>query len=342
MFKVTINRLIRKQRYFCKNERNSNNIINYKNPINIHLILDGGALNGLFELGSLLYLKELERNNYINVSKISATSIGSLLGYLYLTDDLDKGIHIFNKLKHLLNFSQKTQTKREKYYFYELLKTELLHTETDKQRKINNDIFKDKLYISFFDVEKREFSVKSEYINKKDIIETIAYSTYVPYVCGNRLFFKDNYADGVFPHLFDKYEISSRDMVMYINISSVKYLPNLSGFFSKNDGKISRIIQGIVETHKYFKFNGENTDFCINMNHQSSWLAFISFTYLSSMQNIIKHIVFKNIFITMSYFSHIDEFINNMPHISLAYNVFNEFTSDIRTWLFKKYLSKFS
>ena len=33
MFKVTINRLIRKQRYFCKNERNSNDIINYKNPV---------------------------------------------------------------------------------------------------------------------------------------------------------------------------------------------------------------------------------------------------------------------------------------------------------------------
>ena len=45
-------------------------ILLIKNPVNIHLILDGGALNGLFELGSLLYSKkELERNNYINVSK---------------------------------------------------------------------------------------------------------------------------------------------------------------------------------------------------------------------------------------------------------------------------------
>jgi predicted acylesterase/phospholipase RssA len=70
------------------------NIPNNHIPKNIDLVLDGGAFNGIYMLGSLFYIKELERREKINIKRISGCSIGAVLGLLFLLNKMEISIEI--------------------------------------------------------------------------------------------------------------------------------------------------------------------------------------------------------------------------------------------------------
>lgn len=67
-------------------------------PSEIDLVLEGGAFNGSYEIGILLYIKELEKRNKLKVNRISGTSVGAILGVAYI---LDK-INLFNIISNRL------------------------------------------------------------------------------------------------------------------------------------------------------------------------------------------------------------------------------------------------
>lgn len=55
-------------------------------PLQIDIVLEGGTNNGYYELGILLFLKEMENQGFISVNRISGASIGSLMGFHYLNN----------------------------------------------------------------------------------------------------------------------------------------------------------------------------------------------------------------------------------------------------------------
>ena len=67
-----------------------------------NLLLDGGAFNGGYMFGSLIFIKQLENKNLIKINKISGTSIGSIIGLAYFTNTLNKLFLQFDKI--LLNY----------------------------------------------------------------------------------------------------------------------------------------------------------------------------------------------------------------------------------------------
>ena len=44
--------------------------LNESKPLELDLVLDGGGFKGSYLLGSLLYLNELEKKNYIKINRI--------------------------------------------------------------------------------------------------------------------------------------------------------------------------------------------------------------------------------------------------------------------------------
>ena len=64
-------------------------VSNTGNVTKIDLVLDGGAFNGMFMIGSLFYIKELEDQNKIIIDRISGCSIGAFLGAMYLLNRMD-------------------------------------------------------------------------------------------------------------------------------------------------------------------------------------------------------------------------------------------------------------
>ena len=59
-----------------------------KNPKDIDIVIEGGCFNGLYSLGALLLIKELEDRKYFKVHRVSGASIGTIMGFAYLSDSL--------------------------------------------------------------------------------------------------------------------------------------------------------------------------------------------------------------------------------------------------------------
>ena len=65
------------------------NIHKKENPISMDLVLEGGTNNGYYEVGVLMFLKELENQGFIKVNRISGASVGSYMGFHYFNDSLN-------------------------------------------------------------------------------------------------------------------------------------------------------------------------------------------------------------------------------------------------------------
>ena len=82
---------------------------NNKKPLQLDLVLDGGVFNGSYLVGALYFLKEMEKQNYIKINRISGCSIGSVIAFMYTIDCLDVSEEfyniIFNQLKVSHNLS---------------------------------------------------------------------------------------------------------------------------------------------------------------------------------------------------------------------------------------------
>ena len=66
-----------------KNLKNKD--INYK----LDLVLEGGCMNGAYEVGGLLLLKKLEEQQDISINRISGASVGAFVGLLYAANKLE-------------------------------------------------------------------------------------------------------------------------------------------------------------------------------------------------------------------------------------------------------------
>ena len=63
-----------------------NSMNDISKPKEIDLVISGGAFNGGYGYGALMYLRSLEKDNKIKVNRISGCSIGSLLAVDYLSN----------------------------------------------------------------------------------------------------------------------------------------------------------------------------------------------------------------------------------------------------------------
>ena len=205
----------------------------------IDLVLGGGALNGLYMIGILTYIKELERKDILKVNKISGSSIGSLCGLLYFYDMLDYGtvmgdeVYKFYKLDHDLRCWNKLCDN-----LFDLLK---------KKHYID---LSNKLYINYTDLLEGKEIVKHQYNNLDDVKESIYRSSYIPIMIDGNVLYKDRYIDGIFPFIFKDY-----CNAYHISLSSdISIIPNM---FSIKDETTcaTRVFKGIIDAHGYFNDN---------------------------------------------------------------------------------------
>ena len=124
-----------------------NNLINNISSIpcrkQIDLVLDGGAFNGSYMIGSLLYFKELEKRNILHIDRISGCSIGSLLGCLYIANKLD--IH-----ETFYKIIRSSLVKGNLTYYYNVLL--IIKSKVDKNFYL---LCNKRLYITFYNITKK-------------------------------------------------------------------------------------------------------------------------------------------------------------------------------------------
>jgi len=228
-------------------------------PKKIDLVLDGGAFNGVYMLGSLFYMKELERSDKIKIKRISGCSIGAIIGLLFLLDKMDISIGICTDCYKYLRRHQDLKKVLAKF---KRTMDEII-TENDVPL-INN-----RFYLTYFDTIKGEQIVKKKYKNKGELIDNIIKSLYVPYLMERKATDEDGCIDGAFPYMF-KVNDKDRDTgrkVLFLNLQSLDKLKKM--IFIKNEKNIySRLLEGLMDTHHFFEKNVAN-NLCSYVNEWS-------------------------------------------------------------------------
>ena len=212
-----------------------------KEPIEIDLVLEGGACNIGYLLGSLLLIKELENKKYFKVGRISGCSAGAIMAFYYKTDNLNLWINdyiiIKNHFKNNLDLS--------------ILKDLLVKVGENITDELFEKIKKNQLYINYHDSDYNQI-LKKEYESKQDIIDAILKSSHLPYLMNSEKY-NNNCLDGGFPYIFS--ERGNEDKkIMYLSIANRYFLTGLLRV--KNELNVyGRVIEGALEIHKFILYD---------------------------------------------------------------------------------------
>ena len=241
--------------------------------IELDIICEGGAINGYNQLGAMLYIKQMENMGRIKINRISGCSVGSLVGASFLLNKLDSMIDIYSILLETMkkNLTFSLLKEEVKKIVYSIDEDELFD-------KLNN-----RLFVNYFDVEKRENVTKSTYKNKQEIFHILWSSSYIPYLSGDTfchsLEKKDEQEDlsrndfkridGGTPFIFHDREKHINYNILYINISNYEILGKLLSLKNQKTCD-ARILKGILEAHSFF-CDKENTKM---LSYMHTWNKF--------------------------------------------------------------------
>lgn len=217
-------------------QSNTDNWLKYKNT-SIDLILDGGAFSGSYLLGGLLYLTHI--SEYIDISRISGTSVGSLFGLLYLADLTSKYNHKFYK-KFRKCFKKKGDLS--------VLKNCILFI----KKHISNNFYmscNNKLYVTYYDISTKKQIIKSNYSSNDDLLNSVYRSCFIPLLIDGKISIKHKYIDGIIPHIFPE---TPNKHVVFMDLHS-NYLSKMINIKNEKNNHF-RILSGIFETHHFFMY----------------------------------------------------------------------------------------
>lgn len=297
MVTVYVNKLI---------ENLPENITKSEKPIKIDLILGGGAFNGSYILGALYFLKELEIRGYVIIKRISTCSISSILGLLYLTDNLDKANDLC--LGVMEDFKSKGNLSKM-FDFKNMIKPCL----TDDVCNIINN----KLYISYNNIHTFKKRTISKYNDIEHIFDSIFRSCFIPFIIDFSPCYKNKYIDGFTPYIFKKSERKRLYLDVY-TFDKIFYSVNI-----KNEkSNYHRLLEGLLEVHKFFIKNC-NTNMCSDIDRWSMYNHITYFMYLFIEKIVICVIIIickiKTILLTKNKYNWFDTILGNI----LKYMVVN-------------------
>ena len=225
-------------------------------PKEIDLVLDSGAFNGIYMLGGLFYLKELEVRGKVKIKRISGCSIGSTLGILYLFNKMDVALSVCNVCYKCIRKNQDLKK------LLVIIKKVLGDVITDDNVKYANKRF----YLTFFDTKSGKQIVKKKYKNSEDLIDCVLKSLYVPYLIDREYTDKDGCIDGAFPYMF-KSRTDENRKILFFNLQSLDKIKKMI-FLKKEKNIYPRLLEGLHDTHSFFEKNVAN-NMCSYVNDWS-------------------------------------------------------------------------
>ena len=282
MIKDFVNKLI--------DEMPENVISKIKKTKSLNLVLEGGIFNGSYLIGILYFLKELEDRKYIKIKKFSGCSIGAICALLYLIDGLDMTEELYSET--VKNFKENHNFQFINIFLERIKK--LLHE--DMYKKLNR-----KLYICYYDIEKKEKIVKSHFESNDDLLESIRRSSFVPFIINGEIACKDKFVDGVFPYIFSLEERKKTGKTLYLDLvgsDKIQYLISVKN----EDNNFHRIITGILDIHLFF-IKEKNTKIC---SYVEDWKL-----YDILIQRFLKYFIEKIVFWIICFICLFKKYIQN-------------------------------
>lgn len=223
-------------------------------PIIIDLVLDGGAFNGSYLVGALLFLKEMEKRKYVQIRRISGCSIGSFAAFLYFINDLEM-------VNTICEIAMTDFKEKRSLPFVKNLKTHVFSkTPSDICSKINN-----KLFVSYYNLDKNAKVIKSVYKSPEHLINTLIKSCFIPYLIDGNLMYENKYIDGINPYIFKEEEGVK---ILHLDLFGMDKLTNM--FNIKNEKTPThRVLSGLLDIHNFF-IKQCSTPMCSYVNEWSA------------------------------------------------------------------------
>ena len=248
-----------------------------KHPQEIDLIIDAGGFKAAYIIGNLLYLKEMEKQGFLKISRISGTSVGSLLGLLYFLDKL-------NLIYKLLPVFSKDYKKTNKLTnSFKVIKRYLSKIVGEKELKI----FNKRLYIYYYDLKNNREVLSNTYSNVDTIFKKIHFSCFIPFMFDGRPSIC-NKIDGLTPFIFPK-----RDNVkiLFLAAVSIRNIRSFSETLYTDDKNITyKMTQGILDMHSFYINKHTTMSYYIDNNSISSTAYFMCRKILLYVIIILIHI----------------------------------------------------
>ena len=289
-----------------------NQITNSKKPMEIDLVLDGGAFNGSYLIGALYFLKEMEKKELIKVKRISGCSIGALMGFLYLIDELESVSELYDIF--IENFK-----KNYNFEIYKDLKKYL-------SNKIPNDIcnrVKNRLFIKYNNIQTGVQKIKCKYKNENDIFNTIIRSGFLPYLIDGNIAHENKYLDGLNPYFFKE---KPNRKILFLDLSGPDKLTYILSI--KNEkSNLYRILCGILDINIFFTKNTET--FMCSYVHEWGYISKTRYYFRVLIERIICFISYFIVLIK----KHIDVVLMD----TISYKIITNIAYDILIILIKKY-----
>jgi len=285
---------------------------NKKKPLQLDLVLDGGVFNGSYLVGALYFLKEMEKQNYIKINRISGCSIGSVIAFMYTIECLDVSEEFYNIIFNQLKVNHNLSINKA---LNSVLKNRIPNDICDK---VNN-----KLYITYYNIKNRRQKIKCSYKNKEEIINTIIKSSYIPFVMDGNATFEKKYIDGMNPYIF---KIKNDRKILHLDLfghNKIKHLINI-----KNENtNFHRILSGLLDIHNFF-IKQSNTDMCSYVNDWS----------IIDRSRIFLRIIIEKIIIYFIYFViSIQKYIPNELKDYVLYKILSKITYETYIILLQNY-----
>ena len=219
------------------------NIPKRETPYELDVVLEGGLFNGSYELGILIFLKELEKKNYLKVNRLSGTSIGAVGAFKYLTNKLEASIQNYER------FRNHVRTHFNLNILKQIIDDDIASLTPDMFEKIKHDV----LYINYFDVKKKEQILEPRYLSKEHLRNTILKSCHIPFLSDGTCCIQDNgrlLLDGGLPYIFPERERRLNKRILYISISAASKIKTM--FNTKNEKTIhGRSLEGILDIYNF-------------------------------------------------------------------------------------------
>lgn len=258
------------------------NLSKKKFPYDIDIVLEGGCMNGAYELGGLVLLKEMEKRGNIKVNRLSGASVGALLSVLYAVNKLDRYRRIYKKWRRI--FNESVQLKKLERFTMKVC------------MKMSDDTFKslqkNKIFITYYDAEALRCIVIKEYATKKELAESVLKSCHIPYLINGEPFLKirdEVCLDGGVPYIFKTRDYES-SKVLYMKLACLSKLGmmfNISG----EENLDSRILEGLLDTYNFLMWEGD-TEMC---SFVDGW-GISNIMRYNSMRYIYKSLVYIFVF----------------------------------------------
>jgi predicted patatin/cPLA2 family phospholipase len=219
------------------------NIPERKTPYEFDLVIEGGVFNGSYALGILIFLKALEKKNYLKVNRLSGTSIGAVGAFKFLTNQLETSI------KNYEDFRKQFQTQLNLNILKKIIDDDFAAMSPEVFERIKNDV----LYINYFDVEKKEQILESRYTSREHLRDTILKSCHIPFLSDGSCCVQENgrlLLDGGLPYIFPERRGQQNKRILYISISGASKIKTM--FNTRNEKTIhGRFLEGVLDVYNF-------------------------------------------------------------------------------------------